>query len=54
LEFGEQCLNLSFPPRICHSRESGNPARGKLQRESRFLLQTDFCQSSLDSGSLLR
>ena len=26
---------LSFLPRICHSREGGNPVRGKLQQESR-------------------
>ena len=25
---------LSFPSSICHSRESGNPVEGKLQRES--------------------
>ncbi len=28
-------FRLSFPPRICHSRVGGNPAQGKLQRESR-------------------
>jgi hypothetical protein len=28
---------LSFPPPICHSRESGNPVEGKLQWESRMV-----------------